>query len=126
MLHLCIYHLIFSIILVNSFQIPYINNATLKPGYTSNSTLLVNVTYDQCLCQSSLSYPAVNWFPNNTCQLFLIFPPTYRIEMTTGARLYFPHPHISECQSMLYAGHQLFIEQTKTGQFNFRKCIESS
>ena len=92
--------MILPIILVNSIQIPYINNVTLQPGYTSNSTLIINKTSDQCLCLSTLSYPAVNWFPNKTCQLFFVFPPTYKIEMTAGARLYFPRqsfPNASQC-----------------------------
>jgi hypothetical protein len=100
MLRLCIYNLILPIILVNSIQIPYIDNNVLIPGYSSNSTLTYNQTKDQCLCLSSLSYPVINWFPNNTCQLFRVFPPTYQIQVTTGARLYFPQqlfPNASQC-----------------------------
>lgn len=100
MLQLYIYSLILSIIPVNSIEIPYIDNVILEPGYTSNSTWFINQTFDQCFCLSSLSYPAMNWFPNNTCQLFLTFPPTYRILPSTGARLYFLQqilPNTSQC-----------------------------
>jgi hypothetical protein len=93
-------YLLLPIILVDSIRIPFIDNATLKAGYSLDSIVVANQTRDQCLCKSSLSYPAVNWFPNNTCQLFVTFPPTYRIEVTQGARLYFPQrtfPNISQC-----------------------------
>ncbi|CAF0877808.1 unnamed protein product [Adineta steineri] len=100
MLHICIYYLILPILLINSGQIPYINNTIIISRIPLNTTLIINVTYDRCLCLSSLSYPAFNWFPNGTCQLFSVFPITYRIQITTGARLYFPqktYPNASQC-----------------------------
>lgn len=93
-------HLFLSCILVDSVQIPFIDNATLEPGYISNSTLILNKTFDQCLCISSLSYVGLNCFSNRTCELFLTFPPVYRIKVTQGARLYFPQqllPNTSQC-----------------------------
>jgi hypothetical protein len=82
--------LYFQITLIKSINIPFINNTILQAGYPSNSTPLINGTCHQCLCISSLSYSALNCFPNSTCQLFSTFPPTYRIAETPGARLYFP------------------------------------
>jgi hypothetical protein len=49
---------------------------------------------------SPLSYPAINCYPNKTCQLFPKFPVSYRIEPTPGGRLYFPQqsfPNASQC-----------------------------
>ncbi|CAF1165860.1 unnamed protein product [Adineta ricciae] len=100
MAHLIVYCVILTIISVNCRQIPHINNVFLQPGYTSNSTTISNQTLSQCLCVSSLSCPAVNWFPNGTCQVFYSFPPTYRIRSMTAARLYFPqktYPNASLC-----------------------------
>ncbi|UJR08005.1 hypothetical protein I4U23_012283 [Adineta vaga] len=100
MIYFVIYCLILPIIPVNLRQIPYIDNVFLKPGYTSNSTIFNNRTIAECLCASSLSYPVINWFPNNTCQIFYAFPPTYQIETNVGARLYFPqkiYPNASLC-----------------------------
>ena len=100
MMFLLVGYLFLSFILVNSAKISLINNAILQPGYTSNNTLITNQTYNQCLCILLLSYQAANWFSNNTCQLFFNFPPTYKIKVTPGARLYFPQqslPNSNQC-----------------------------
>ncbi|CAF1339797.1 unnamed protein product [Adineta ricciae] len=81
-------------------ELPHIDNVILSPTYSSNSTFLSNMTCAQCLCISSLSYPALNCFPSNACQLFYTFPSTYRIEYVQNARLYFPQqrfPNASQC-----------------------------
>ncbi|UJR32598.1 hypothetical protein I4U23_020058 [Adineta vaga] len=55
-----------------------------------NSTLIINISCNQCLCYSKLSYPVLNCFSNNSCQFFPEFPLTYRIKQIIDARLYFP------------------------------------
>ncbi|CAF1049438.1 unnamed protein product [Adineta steineri] len=97
-LHICYVFSLF--ILGNSIQIPYIDNAILQSRSNSNDVFLSNKTCDQCLCISFLSYSILNCLPNNTCQLFSIFPLTYQIKIIPGARLYFPQrlfPNISQC-----------------------------
>lgn len=45
---LYIYNIFISIILINSSTIPFISNVTLKGGYDSNSTIIINKTCDEC------------------------------------------------------------------------------
>jgi hypothetical protein len=100
MLFLCVFCLFLPITLVTSTQIRVIKNAILRAGYFSNKSQLINGTCCYCLGTASSHYSAVNCFANNTCQLFLTFPLTYRIETTPGARLYFPQqslPNDSQC-----------------------------
>jgi hypothetical protein len=71
--------LLLSTALVNCKRISLIQNVTLIPRYQWNSTQINNHTYQQCLCMSTLSFIGLNWFPNNTCQLFYSFSVTYEI-----------------------------------------------
>jgi hypothetical protein len=90
MMFLFISHFFLRIILVKSISIPCINNTILRSVYNSNSILINNRSCDQCLCYSNFSYPALNCFSNNSCQLFYSFPRTYHMEPMSGTRLYFP------------------------------------
>ena len=92
--------LLSTITVVNSIQIPFIQNITLVPRYLWNSTTVSNQTLHSCICLSLSSYVAFNWFSNNSCQLFHTFPITYRIQSTSNARLYFSKgifPNASQC-----------------------------
>ena len=89
-----------AIISINSVRIPFIQNATLIPLSASNSSVFYNYTSDECLCEGVFSYSALNYFENNTCQLFPNVPRAYRIQPTPAARLYFPQqilPNASIC-----------------------------
>ena len=80
--------------------IPFISNVILFPRYLSNFTFVHHQSIEQCLCVSLPSFVAFNWFPNNTCQLFVTFPVSYRIQTSPQARLYFPRrvfPNASQC-----------------------------
>jgi len=68
--------LLSTITVVNSIQIPFIQNITLVPRYLWNSTTVSNQTIHSCICLSLSSYVAFNWFSNNSCQLFHTFPIT--------------------------------------------------
>ena len=86
--------------LVTLIRIPFIENATLIPVSTSNNTLVNNQTCDQCLCTAVCAYPALNCFPNNTCQFFSTVPRTYSVQTMSQARLYFTQqilPNVSSC-----------------------------
>ena len=92
--------LLLRIISVHSIHVPSIVNVTSIPRNRWNTTTVANHTIQQCLCLSSSSFVAFNWYPNNTCQLFHTFPRTYKIQPTSGARLYFPRgifPNASQC-----------------------------
>ena len=98
------FYVFYRIILSSSFgssvRIPFINNAVLIDLDSSNTTMVLDRSCDQCLCLSILSYAAVNCLSNGTCQFFRTFPYRYRIEMKSQARLYFPQqsfPNVSEC-----------------------------
>jgi hypothetical protein len=85
---------------VSSALIPFIDNVTLIPISSSNSTVVNNQTCNQCLCTAQLSYAALNCFPNNTCQFFNTVPRTYSFQATTQGRVYFPQqilPNVSRC-----------------------------
>ncbi|CAF2748269.1 unnamed protein product [Rotaria sp. Silwood2] len=80
--------------------IPFIQNVTLIPKYNWNSTTITNKTCEQCLCIATSIFVALNYFPNNTCQLFYTFPISYKIISTPQARLYFPQkifPNATQC-----------------------------
>ena len=92
--------LLTQVICAHNIHIPFIANVTLIPRYRWNSITVNYQTIQQCFCQSMPSFVAFNWYPNNTCQLFYTFPRTYKIQPTSGARLYFPRgifPNASQC-----------------------------
>ncbi|CAF2513314.1 unnamed protein product [Rotaria sp. Silwood2] len=92
--------LLFSIASISCIQIPFIQNVTLIPKYNWNSTTITNKTCEQCLCIATSIFVALNYFPNNTCQLFYTFPISYKIISTPQARLYFPQkifPNATQC-----------------------------
>lgn len=85
---------------VRSIPIPFISNVTLVPGTIINSTILHNVTCDQCLCQTAPTHSILNCFPNSSCQFFLTTPLRYQIASLPQARLFFPNsqlPSKSQC-----------------------------
>ena len=74
----------------------FVRNVTLKPlnAYQLSTTIRFNMTCDQYLCDlyksgNMSSYLAFNCFSNYTCQFFTIYPRTYSLPPSPGARLYF-------------------------------------
>lgn len=93
-------NLLLIVITVRTFQIPYIDNASFISISNSNSLLINNQTCEQCLCLTNVSYLALNCFPNNTCQFFLTYSRTYKIQSSLQTRLYFLQkifPNTSQC-----------------------------
>jgi hypothetical protein len=83
-----------------AIQIPLIQNVTLVPLSSTNSTTFYNRTCDECLCLSLAAYAAFNCFSNRTCQFFLTVPLRYQLQPTSQARLYFSSrlfPNTSQC-----------------------------
>jgi hypothetical protein len=90
MFHLYYVPFLLLFVCITCIPIPFISNVILFPRYISNFTFVHNQSIEQCLCLSLPSFMAFNWFPNNTCQLFVTFPITYRIQSMPNVRLYFP------------------------------------
>jgi hypothetical protein len=91
---------LFLFVVVNTIQIPFIDNVIFAAISNSSSTLITNRTCNQCLCMSYSSYMALNCFANNTCQLFSTFPRAYKLQSVSLARLYFVQqifPNASQC-----------------------------
>ncbi|CAF1086171.1 unnamed protein product [Adineta steineri] len=100
MLRIELFVILAVVISVNSFNIPFIEDVTLIAVSTSNSSIVNNLTCEECLCKALIYYSALNCFSNNTCQLFSTIPLTYRIQSTPGARLYFSQqtlPNVNQC-----------------------------
>ena len=91
----------------HGISLSYIQDIVLKPIGTqyANKTTNINGTCNQCKCKvfagnSSTNNVALNCFPNNTCQVFLTFPPSYKLQSSVAARLYFQAiipPSTSQC-----------------------------
>ncbi|CAF2214298.1 unnamed protein product [Rotaria magnacalcarata] len=100
LMHTLVFALLSINVLVSSIRIPFIDNAILVPVSISTSTVIQNLTCDQCLCNATSSKLALNCFPNDTCQMFTNVPRTYTIETVANGRLYFPQqilPNASQC-----------------------------
>ena len=93
---------------INALSLPFISNVIFKPlnDFTNSTSLIrINRTCQQCLCDFlnsgwNQSYVALNCHPNQTCQFFNRFAPTYSIQTTSGAALYFlqnQYPSASSC-----------------------------
>lgn len=90
-----------------SVSIPFVSDHFLRPSshWTGNTTIRLNKTCDQCLCDhftGSLSGNnlALNCFPNGTCEYFERFPKSYQVKGSSGATLYYLQgllPHASKC-----------------------------
>lgn len=85
-----------------AIQIPVIYNVSFIGLSAKNSTIMKNVTCQECLCLAQTeTVLAFNCFTNNqSCELFSTFPLTYRLESTPSVHLYFPQlifPSKSEC-----------------------------
>ena len=81
---------------IHGTSFPYIQGAFLEPNGGSNAdpTVLFNRTCEQCLCEAftdniTADYAALNCFANQTCQLFPRIPPSYTIQRSPAAQLYF-------------------------------------
>jgi hypothetical protein len=73
-------------------NIPFLNNAVLIPiRPVSIGIILTNFTCDQCICLTlqNSSILALNCYTNLTCQFFLSYPRTYKIQSLNNSRLYF-------------------------------------
>ena len=85
-------------------QLPFLSDVTLVPKSNSSSFTLINRSCDQCLCESNSSHAILNCFPNNTCQLFVDAPRTYKFQPMPNVVVYFPRqvlPNASEgCMPM--------------------------
>ena len=92
---------------IDGISLSYIQDVVLKPIGTQyvNKTTTINGTCDECKCKifggnSSANNVALNCFPNNTCQLFPTVPPSYKLQSSITARLYFGAnmpPSTSQC-----------------------------
>ena len=90
-----------------SISIPFVQDHLLRPSsyWIGNTTIRVNSSCDQCLCDhftGSLSSNslALNCFPNGTCEYFQRFPKSYQVKSVSGATLYFLQgilPNASTC-----------------------------
>ena len=88
--------LIAAVVEVEGISLSYIQDVVLKPIGTQyvNKTTTINGTCDECKCKvfgdnDTTNNVALNCFPNNTCQLFSSFPPSYKLQYSATARLYF-------------------------------------
>ena len=88
--------LLAAVVETHGISLSYIQDVALKPIGTQyvNKTTTINGSCDQCKCKifggnTTTSNVALNCFPNNTCQLFLTFPPSYKLQYSAAARLYF-------------------------------------
>ena len=82
--------LVFCTSIAAAVQLPFLANMTLVSKYNSTSVTLINRSCDQCLCESNFSHSIVNCFPNNTCQLCVDAPHTYKFQPTPSDVVYFP------------------------------------
>ena len=99
--------LIAAVVEIHAISLSYIQDVVLKPIGTQyvNKTTTLNGTCDQCKCKAfsgntTTNNVALNCFPNNTCQLFPTFPPSYTLQYSATARLYFQAnipPITSQC-----------------------------
>ena len=99
--------LLIKVVEIHGLSLPYIQDVALQPIGTRyvNKTTTINGTCDECKCKifggnSSANNVALNCFPNNTCQLFLTFPVSYKLQYSATARLYFLRgifPNASRC-----------------------------
>ncbi|CAF0788416.1 unnamed protein product [Adineta ricciae] len=123
-----IFRLLFlTIIAVHPIQIPFIDQAILIAKSTTNMTILTNQTCQQCLCRFHSAYTALNWFSNNTCQLFYSYPRVYTVDGLSNARLYFLQgifPNASECcMSNSYVFQQLDTAPTIRTNVSKPRCL---
>lgn len=97
----------FIFIEVHCKNIPFINNGVLVPiRPVSIGIILTNYTCDQCICLTleNSSILALNCYFNLTCQYFVSYPRTYKIQSLNNSRLYFlqniyPNPSNPCCLS---------------------------
>ena len=92
---------------IEGISLPYIQDVVLKPIGTqyTNQAQTIDGTCAQCLCDvfgsnTLASNVALNCFPNNTCQVFPTFPPSYKLQPLATAQLYFlqsTFPNASRC-----------------------------
>ncbi|UJR17442.1 hypothetical protein I4U23_004337 [Adineta vaga] len=88
-------------------NISFINNAILIPIRSKlNSTILTNLTCDDCLCLTAhnSSILALNCYENLSCEFYLRYPRMYKIQSMNNSRLYFlqnirPQASIPCCMS---------------------------
>ena len=101
------YVLIALVVHVHGSALPFIRNVFLRPGEArdANGTVMFNGTCDECMCKvfnddTTAHSVALNCFSNQTCQVFLNFPLSYKLQDSVGARVYFLQgvfPSPSQC-----------------------------
>ena len=99
--------LIAAVVEIHGMSVPFVQDFVLRPIGTqyANKTTTINGTCDACLCQAFrdntlANNVALNCFPNNTCQVFPTFPPSYKLQPLATAQLYFLRgifPNASRC-----------------------------
>ncbi len=92
---------------IHSRSVSFINNVFLQSSIYPNqtNTIRFNSSCEECLCQEFYSNNtnnnlALNCFSNGTCQYFQSFPLSYKIQSSSGSRLYFlqnQFPNASQC-----------------------------
>ena len=102
-----LYLLISALVEIEGISLPYIRDVVLKPigMQYNNQSQTINGTCAQCLCDvfgddNSTNNVAQNCFPNDTCQVFPTFPPSYKLQSLATAQLYFLRgvfPNASQC-----------------------------
>ena len=91
-----------STIYAATIQVPSVTNVSLVSVYPVNTTRMINVTCNACLCSALASYSfVINCFEfNQSCIFFASFPRTYQMQVIAQTRLYFPQrifPPPSQC-----------------------------
>ena len=96
-----------AVVKIHGMSIPFVRDFALRPIRTqyANKTTTINGTCDACVCQAFrdntlANNVALNCFPNNTCQVFPSFPPSYKLQPLATAQLYFLRgifPNASRC-----------------------------
>ena len=99
--------LIAAVVEIHGMSVPFVQDFVLRPIGTqyANKTTTINGTCDVCVCQAFrdntlANNVALNCFPNNTCQVFPSFPPSYKLQPLATAQLYFLRgifPNASRC-----------------------------